>query len=69
METNTKFSLIIDKLNKKISELNIKLSKDTENIELQNTLNTLLSDRDLLFKGNNEQLDALIKKYGELINE
>ena len=45
METNTKFSLIIDKLNKKISELNIKLSKDTENIELQNTLNTLLSDR------------------------
>ena len=69
METNTKFSLIIDKLNKKISELNIKLSKDTEIIELQNTLNTLLSDRDLLFKGNNEQLDALIKKYGELINE
>ena len=69
METNTKFSLIIDKLNKKISELNIKLSKDTENIELQNTLNTLLSDRDLQFKGNNEQLDALIKKYGELINE
>ena len=69
METNKKFSLIIDKLNKKISELNIKLSKDTENIELQNTLNTLLSDRDLLFKGNNEQLDALIKKYGELINE
>lgn len=69
MEINTKFSIIIDKLNKKISELNIKLSKDTENIELQNTLNTLLSDRDLLFKGNNEQLDALIKKYGELINE
>lgn len=69
MEINTKFSLIIDKLNKKISELNIKLSKDTENIELQNTLNTLLSDRDLLFKGNNEQLDALIKKYGEFINE
>lgn len=69
MEINTKFSLIIDKLNKKISELNIKLSKDADNAKLQNELKNLLSDRDMFFKGNNQELESLIKKYGELINE
>lgn len=69
MEINTKFSLIIDKLNKKISELNIKLSKDADNAKLQDELKHLLSDRDMFFKGNNQELESLIKKYGELINE
>lgn len=69
MDTNTKFSLIIDKLNKKITELNIKLSKDTDNIALQNELNALLSDKDMFFKGNSQELEILIKKYGDLINE
>ena len=69
MEINTKFSLIIDKLNKKISELNIKLSKDADNAKLQNELKNLLSDRDMFFKGNNQELESLIKKYGEIINE
>ena len=69
MEINTKFSLIIDKLNKKISELNIKLSKDADNAKLQNELKNLLSDRDMFFKGHNQELESLIKKYGELINE
>ena len=69
MEINTKFSLIIDKLNKKISELNIKLSKDADNAKLQNELKNLLSDGDMFFKGNIQELESLIKKYGELINE
>lgn len=68
MELNTKFSLIIDKLNKKISEINILLSKDNSNEALKNELNLLLKDRDLFFKGTNEQLKELIDKYGELIN-
>lgn len=69
MEINTKFSLIIDKINKKISKLNIELSKDAENEILRLELNTLLHDRELLYKGDEAELTTLIKKYGELINE
>ena len=69
MEINTKFSLITDKINKKISKLNIELSKDAENEILRLELNTLLHDRELLYKGNESELTTLIKKYGELINE
>ena len=69
MEINTTFSLIIDKLNKKITELNIILSKDANDIEAQNALDILLADRDMFFKGNSEELETLITKYGDLINE
>ena len=48
MENSIKFTLIIDKLNRKISELNIKISKDFNNDELQKKLQSLLEDRDLL---------------------
>ncbi len=68
MENNIKFTLIIDKLNQKIAELNIKISKDTNNILLKEELNSLLHDRDLLYKGNANDLNALIKKYGDIIN-
>lgn len=68
MENNVKFTLIIDKLNQKIAELNIKISKDTDNTLLKQELETLLSDRDLLYKGNANDLNSLIQKYGEMIN-
>lgn len=64
MEKNIKFTLVIDKLNKKIAELNIKISKNPEAPELKKKLNILLNDKNKLFKGNNiEELENIIKKY------
>lgn len=68
MENNIKFTLIIDKLNQKIAQLNIRISKDSNNILLKEELNNLLNDRDLLYKGNTNDLNNLIKKYGDMIN-
>lgn len=65
MENNMKFSLAIDYLNKKIAELNIKISKDSENESLKNELSILVTDRDKLFKSSNiEELEKLVEKYG-----
>ena len=64
MENSIKFTLIIDKLNRKISELNIKISKDFNNDELQKKLQSLLEDRDLLYKGNVDDVKKIIEKYG-----
>ena len=61
MENSIKFTLIIDKLNRKISELNIKISKDFNNDELE--------DRDLLYKGNVDDVKKIIEKYGDTFNE
>lgn len=69
MENSIKFTLIIDNLNRKISELNIKISKDFNNSELQEELKTLLEDRDLLYKGNVNDVKKIIKKYGDTFNE
>lgn len=69
MENNIKFTLIIDKLNRKISELNIKISKDFNNDELQKQLQSLLEDRDLLYKGNVDDVKKIIEKYGDTFNE
>jgi|GluameStandDraft_1065615.scaffolds.fasta_scaffold04080_6 predicted RNase H-like nuclease (RuvC/YqgF family) len=69
MENSIKFTLIIDKLNRKISELNIKISKDFNNDELQKKLQSLLEDRDLLYKGNVDDVKKIIEKYGDTFNE
>lgn len=69
MENNIKFTLIIDKLNRKISELNIKISKDFNNDELQKQLQSLLEERDLLYKGNVDDVKKIIEKYGDTFNE
>lgn len=69
MENNIKFTLIIDKLNRKISELNIKISKDFNNDKLQKQLQSLLEDRDLLYKGNVDDVKKIIEKYGDTFNE
>ena len=65
MNYNTKFSSALDKLNSKIAELNIKISKDSTNEELKHMLELLLKDRDIFYKGTLEQMELLIKKYGE----
>ncbi len=69
MENSTKFNLIIEKLNQKIAKLNIQLSKNSNNIELQNKLNELLEDKERVYKGTVKDLDELILKYGEINNE
>lgn len=69
MENSIKFTLIIDNLNRKISELNIKISKDFNNSELQEELKILLEDRDLLYKGNVNDVKKIIEKYGDTFNE
>ena len=69
MENSIKFTLIIDKLNRKISELNIKISKDFNNDELQKKLQSLWEDRDLLYKGNVDDVKKIIEKYGDTFNE
>lgn len=65
MENNVKFTLAIDTINKKIAELNIKLSKDLNNEILKSELAVLIQDRDKLFKGKDiEDLEKLFEKYG-----
>ena len=68
MDKNIAFSLIIDILNRKISELNIKLSKN-ESPELRRTLDDLLADKKALYEGDADTLKAVLEKYGDLINE
>lgn len=68
MDKNIAFSLIIDILNRKISELNIKLSKN-ESPELRATLDELLADKKALYEGNADTLKTVLEKYGDLINE
>ena len=69
-ENNIKFALALDKINRKIAQLNIKLSKDLTNPILKNELEVLLRDKNLLYKGTDvELLTELINKYGSKDNE
>ena len=69
MENNIEFALAIDTLNKKIAELNIKISKDLSNVVLKHELQRLLQDRNKLFKSvDKNELETLIKKYGSKDN-
>ena len=70
MEYNIEFALAIDTLNKKIAELNIKISKDLNNPVLKNELEILLQDKEKLFKSlDKAELKNLIEKYGSKNNE
>ena len=65
MEKNVKFTLAIDTLNKKIADLNIKISKDLNNEVLKNELSILLKDKNTLLKGTDiTEFEELIEKYG-----
>lgn len=70
MENNIEFALAIDTLNKKIAELNIKISKDLNNPFFKNELEILLQDKEKLFKSlDKTELKNLIEKYGSKNNE
>lgn len=69
MENNIKFTLMIETLNQKIADLNIRISKDSNNIELQQSLNDLLADKEKLYNGTLKDLEELTLKYGETYHE
>ena len=69
MDNNIKFNLIIEKLNQKIAYLNIKISKDKNNLKLQKKLHDLLIDKEKLYKGTITDLENITLKYGETNNE
>ena len=48
-------------LNQKIAELNIKISEDEDNILLKEELNTLLKDKELLYKGNSNEFKNILE--------
>ena len=65
MENNVKFALALNTLNKRIAELNIKISKDSNNEVLKNELSILLADYEKLLKETNlEELEIIMNKYG-----
>ena len=65
MENNVKFAIALNTLNKRIAELNIKISKDSNNEVLKNELSILLEDYEKLLKEQNlEELEIIINKYG-----
>lgn len=69
MIDNIKFSLVIDKLNQKIAELNIKLARNENDPVIKAELDTVLNDKELLYHGTDEQLKQILEKYGDLVNE
>lgn len=65
MENNVKFALALNNLNKKIAELNIKISKDLNNEILKNELSILLEEHNKLLKEQDlEELKKIMNKYG-----
>ena len=64
MNENLKLNLAIDKIEKKIAELNIKITKNPEDIDSIKELNILLKNRNKIYTGNTEELKILINKYG-----
>lgn len=69
MENSIKFTLVVNILDRKIAKLNIKISENSNNIELKKELEELLNDRDLLYKGNINDVEKIIEKYGDAFNE
>lgn len=63
-ENSAKFTLAIDRINKKIAELNIKISKDFDNENLKIKLQELLEDKQNLYKADSTEFISLINKYG-----
>lgn len=69
MENNVKFALALATLDKKIAELNIKISKDFDNQLLKDELSILLTDReDLLKELDMEKIENIMNKYGSRKN-
>lgn len=65
MENDVKFSVALENLNRKIAELNIKISKNFDNENLKTELSNLLKEHDLLLKETDKEIiESLINKYG-----
>ncbi len=69
MENHIKFTIALDNLNAKITELNIKISKDLSNENLKNELSILLNDREKLLKESDiVEIEKILNKYGSSKN-
>ena len=69
MENHIKFNIALDNLNAKITELNIKISKDLSNENLKNELSILLNDREKLLKESDiVEIEKILNKYGSSKN-
>lgn len=65
MDNNIKFSVALENLERKIAELNIKMSKDLNNQVLKHELSRLLNNKDMLLKGTDSNIiESLINEYG-----
>lgn len=65
MENDVKFSVALENLDRKIAELNIKISKNFDNENLKTELSNLLKEHDLLLKETDKEIiESLINKYG-----
>ncbi len=69
MENSVKFTLVVNILDRKIAKLNIKILENSNNIELKKELEELLNDRNLIYKGNINDVEKIIEKYGDAFNE
>ena len=69
MENHIKFTIALDNLIAKITELNIKISKDLSNENLKNELSILLNDREKLLKESDiVEIEKILNKYGSSKN-
>lgn len=65
MDNNIKFSVALNNLERKIAELNIKISKDLNNQVLKHELSRLLNNKEILLKGTDTNIiESLINEYG-----
>ena len=70
MNDNTKFTILLDMLNRKIADLNIELSKNPANKDdLNRELEVLLKDREMLYAGDYNDFCEILSKYGDTIND
>ena len=70
MIENTKFTILLDMLNRQIADLNIRIAKDDPNKEnFEKQLNDMLKDREILYTGDHSDFVNVLKKYGETIND
>jgi len=69
---NTNFTIIMDILNRKIADTNIKIITNDENEEkekFKSELSDLLNDREKLYSCNLNDFTKILKKYGVVIDE
>ncbi len=69
---NTNFTIIMDILNRKIADTNIKIITNDESEEkesFKSELSDLLNDREALYSCNLNDFTKILKKYGVTLDE